>query len=292
MRTLLAAASEGTFDGAAAVLHVTPSAVSQRIKALEQRVGRVLVERSKPLRLTASGHTVARFARRLALLEHDTLAELGMPVAGEPVPLPVAVNADSLATWFPAALGRVPQEAGIRFELHREDEGHSTALLREGTVMAAVTSSPDPVAGCSVRRLGVLRYRAVAAPAFVARHLPGLPDAALREVLPDAPVILFDRRDQLQDAFVHRVAGVAAGPFRHLVPSSEGFRDAVLAGLGWGMVPERQAAAPLARGALVELAPGRPADVPLYWQQWRLDSPALNAAGRAVAEEAAVALGG
>lgn len=38
----------GSFDAAADRLHVTPSAVSQRIKALESRVGQVLVVRDKP----------------------------------------------------------------------------------------------------------------------------------------------------------------------------------------------------------------------------------------------------
>ncbi|MDI5967104.1 LysR family transcriptional regulator ArgP [Streptantibioticus silvisoli] len=291
VRTLLAAVDEGTFDAAATVLHVTPSAVSQRIKALEQRVGRVLLQRTKPLRLTDSGRTVARFARQLAWLERDTLAELGMTPAGEPSRVTIAVNADSLATWFLPALGRVPQDARICFELRREDQDHTTALLREGLVMAAVTSSPDPVAGCSVRRLGRMRYRAAAAPAFVARWLAGWPATPLGELLTGVPVVVWDRRDRLQDAFADAVTGgTGAGTLRHHVPTSEGFLDAVAAGLGWGMVPQAQAAGRLERGELVDLAPDRPVDVPLYWQQWRLDSPTLTAAARAVAEQAATTL--
>ncbi|POX46095.1 ArgP/LysG family DNA-binding transcriptional regulator [Streptomyces sp. Ru71] len=291
VRTLLAVVDEGTFDAAAAALHVTPSAVSQRVKALEQRTGRVLLQRTKPVRPTESGAVLVRLARQLARLERDAHAELGLSGAGEPVRVPVAVNADSLATWFLGALARLPEEARICCELRREDEDHTAALLREGVVMAAVTSSPDAVPGCSVRALGRMRYLPVAAPDFVARHLS---DAPLREALSEAPVIVFDRRDDFQDGFVRRLRGGRGGAstLRHHVPTSEGFAECVAGGLGWGMVPEAQAGPLLRAGRLVELAPEQAVDVPLYWQQWRLDSPALAMVADAVAATAARALRG
>lgn len=286
VRTLLAVVDEGTFDAAASALHVTPSAVSQRVKSLEQRTGRVLLMRTKPVRPTESGEVVIRFARQLARLERDARAELGMGAADGlgPVRLPMAVNADSLATWFLPALTRVPQDPPVCFELYREDEAHTTALLREGQVMAAVTSSPDPVAGCTVRALGLVRYLAVASPGFAARYLTGAPAQDLCE----APLIVFDRRDELQDAFVRGLTDGASGASRarHHVPTSEGFRDAVAAGLGWGLVPQTQADPLIRSGRLLELAPERPLDVPLYWQQWKLDSPALALVARVVAESA------
>ncbi|MFG2918727.1 LysR family transcriptional regulator ArgP [Kitasatospora sp. NPDC048298] len=288
VRTLLAVVDEGTFDAAAAALHVTPSAVSQRVKALEQRTGRVLLLRTKPVRLTESGEVVVRFARQLARLERDARAELGLAAEQGPARVPIAVNADSLATWFLPALTRVPQDPPICFELHREDEAHTTALLREGQVMAAVTSSPDPVAGCTARRLGLARYLAVATPEFAARQLTG----DLAEDLCHAPTVVFDRRDELQDEFVRSLTGgrSGAGRIRHLVPASDGFRDAVAAGFGWGLVPEPQAEPLLRSGRLVELAPARPMDVALYWQQWKLDSPALSTVAEVVATAAAEAL--
>lgn len=288
VRTLLAVVDEGTFDAAAAALHVTPSAISQRAKALEQRTGRVLLVRTKPVRPTESGEVVVRFARQLARLERDARAELGMSAEAGPTRVSVAVNADSLATWFLGALGRVPREPRISFELHREDESRTAQLLREGLVMAAVTSSPEPVAGCSVRALGRMRYLAAACPEFVERFLAG----PLRPALAAAPVVTFDRSDDHQDGFVRKLSRGAHGASaeRHAVPTSEGFVEAVAAGLGWGLVPEAQAGPLLAAGRLVELAPKRPLDVPLYWQQWKLDSPALAALTDAVLTTAAGAL--
>ena len=285
VRTLLAVADEGTFDAAAAALHVTPSAVSQRVKALEGRTGSVLVTRTKPVRLTEPGQVVVRFARRLAALERDARAELGMSGAGEPVRLPIAVNADSLATWFLPALARVSTDPPVSFELHREDQDHTTTLLRDGTVMAAVTSSATPVQGCSVRPLGGLRYLPAATPQFAARWFTG----SFAEDLTRAPVVVYDRRDDLQDAFARAVSGRDASTLRHYIPASESFAEAVTAGLGWGMVPSVQAEPRLRAGELVTLA-DRPIDVPLYWQQWKLDSPALSAVADAVAAEAADSL--
>jgi LysR family transcriptional regulator (chromosome initiation inhibitor) len=270
VRTLLAVVDAGTFDAAAAALHLTPSAVSQRIKALEQRTGRVLLMRTKPVQLTESGQVVVRFARQLAQLERDAQTELGLTTAGEPARLSIAVNADSLATWFLPALVGVPD---VCFELHREDEGHTTQLLREGLVMAAVTSTPDPVQGCSVRPLGSLRYLACAAPTLPVTSLP------------ETPVILFDRQDQLQDRFLG-----GASPFRHYMPSSTGYLGAVVSGMGWGLIPVSHALPHFAAGTLVNLAPDQHMDVPLFWQQWKLDSPALAAAAAAIVSTATATL--
>ncbi|MEQ0559947.1 LysR family transcriptional regulator ArgP [Amycolatopsis sp. NEAU-NG30] len=284
VKTLLAVVDEQSFDAAAARLHVTPSAVSQRVKALEQRTGRVLLLRTKPVSLTPSGKVIVRFARSLAQLEQDALTELGLGAATRT--LSIAVNADSLATWFLPVLAALPESLGICFDLQREDEGHTAELLREGLVMAAVTASPQPVQGCTSHRLGRMRYRAMASPAFVARWLAAGP---LPVQLPAAPVIVFDRKDEMQDRFLRALTRRRSFTLvRHYIPASESFTDAVAAGLGWGMVPEAQAAA---RGdALVDLAPDRPIDVPLYWQQWKLDSPALAAVADAVAQGAKAAL--
>ena len=287
VRTLLAVVDEGTFDAAAAALHVTPSAVSQRVKALEQRTGRVLLLRTKPVRPTESGAVLVRLARQVARLERDAYAELGLSgAADEPTRVSVAVNADSLATWFLDALTELPQEPRLCFELRREDEAHTAALLREGVVMAAVTSSPDPVPGCAVHFLGRMRYLPCAGPGFAERHLGG----PLREALAVAPVVVFDRRDDFQDGFARRFGHGGASTARHYVPTSEGFVEAVAAGLGWGMVPEPQAGPLLRSGRLVDFAPDRAMDVPLHWQQWKLDSPALAMVADAVTATARRAL--
>lgn len=200
LRALSAAVSEGTLDGAARVLHVTPSAISQRLKALETATGRVLLVRSKPVRVTPSGRAVLRLARQVELLAADTAAELDL-ADGDPgfVTLPVAVNADSLATWFLPALA--PLSGELCFQLYREDEDRTSELLREGAVVGAVTADAEPVAGCSIVALGAMRYRAMAAPAYAARWFP---DGPHPDAFAVAPIVSFDRDDQLQQRFLAR----------------------------------------------------------------------------------------
>ncbi|BEP14721.1 LysR family transcriptional regulator ArgP [Acidothermaceae bacterium B102] len=278
LQALAAAVSEGTFDAAARSLHLTPSAVSQRIKALETSVGRVLLTRSKPVRPTPAGETLLRLARQIAMLTADVARELGDE--GAQITLPLAINADSLATWVLPALATVG--APLVFDLHRDDEARTADLLRAGTVMAAVTSSSDPVPGCSVVRLGRMRYRARASSAFVQRWFT---DGVTPHALGVAPVVVFDRADRMQDRYLQRRSRRRLDPPRHHVPASSDFRDAVRLGLGWGMVPDLQTTPDL-----VELDPRGVIDVHLFWQQWRLHSAALEQVASAVRDAAAQAL--
>ncbi|WP_284974164.1 LysR family transcriptional regulator ArgP [Arthrobacter sp. efr-133-TYG-104] len=280
--------SEGTLDAAARVLHITPSAVSQRLKALEQSAGRVLLQRSNPAHATEAGEVVLRLARQVAQLEADAGRELGLSLDGAQVAVPIVVNADSLAVWFLKALAQVSDELNLTFDLHRDDEQYSTSLLRSGTVMAAVTSTPEAVQGCRVESLGVMRYRAVARPSFVERWFSEFPQGMDANVLNAAPAVDFDRKDTYQWAYVQalgRAKGAVVpegkGP-RHYVPATQDFADAIRLGLGWGLIPEAQCAPDIARGRLTELFPDRPFDVPLYWQRWKTASPVLDALSETV----------
>ncbi|GAA4674229.1 LysR family transcriptional regulator ArgP [Frondihabitans cladoniiphilus] len=280
--TLLALVEEGTFERAAARLHVTGSAVSQRVKAMEHAAGRVLVVRTTPVGLTEAGDVLLRHARQVALLEADTARALGGADGAGAVPMALAVNADSLATWFLPALAPVAADHDVVFELHREDQENTTSLLRSGTVLAAVTSTREAVQGCLTTPLGAMRYRAVCSPAFAARWRGVHPTGSGVSWLQAAPVVAFDRTDDLQDAFLRRhVAGSAGGP-RHHIPTSDDFARAIALGFGWGMLPELQCTDAIASGALVDVAPRSPVDVELHWQRWNLASPLLDAVTAAV----------
>ena len=292
LSALAAVVHEGSFDAAAQRLHVTPSAVSQRIKALEQQVGRVLVLRTRPCRPTDDGEVLVRLAGQMELLGRDAMAQLvptgGGSRAAAPSTrrLPVAVNDDSMSTWFPAAVADLPTD--VLLDLRREDQELSADLLRDGTVMAAVTADPRAVQGCRVRRLGAMRYLAVAAPD---RRDRWFADGLGAEVFATAPLLAFNREDGLQERFVASVVGRrTVTPHVHYVPSQSAFVGLVEAGLGWGMVPEVAASERIAAGALVEIRAGRHLDVPLYWQHWALRTPTLDDLTERVVRAAAKAL--
>ncbi|NLB47009.1 MAG: LysR family transcriptional regulator ArgP [Microbacteriaceae bacterium] len=289
LETFAAIVDAGSFEGAAKQLHITPSAISQRVRAMEQRVGTVLVARTRPVTVTSAGAVVLRAARQVQRIAADVAIELGTHGSGDDASLiPIVVNADSLATWFIPALARAARETGATFEVLRADETISTERLRSGAAMAALTAESKAVPGCTSTRIGVDRYHAVASPGFMAAHFAGGVDA---DTLAAAPMLEFDRHDAFQQRFIKRVTRAKISPARHYIPSSAEFALAIALGMGWGMLPEMQCSAGLADGSLVALG-DRPLLMPLYWQRWNLSSPVLDGLSRIIAEEAAVALPG
>jgi LysR family transcriptional regulator (chromosome initiation inhibitor) len=268
----------GSFDAAAAALRVTPSAISQRIRSLEDRTGSVLIDRGPPVRPTAQGLRLAAHLDQVRLLE-SSLAELS---PDKPV-LRLAVNADSLATWAMPALAATP---GL-LDLTIDDQDHALAWLRGGLVVAAITSHSRPVPGCDSLRLGAMRYRATASPDFVARHFP---DGVTTARLTLAPSLCFNSKDALQSRWVQLLTGKRLVLPMHRIPVSHAFADAARLGLGWGMNPEMLVRGDLAQGRLVDLAPDLPLDVPLYWQFSRITGPVLAPLTDAIKKAARAAL--
>jgi LysR family transcriptional regulator, chromosome initiation inhibitor len=314
LRALDAIATTGTFDAAAQLLGVTPSAISQRMRALETAVGQVLVRRGRPATLTAPGEVLVRHARHLALQHAEVLAELDLAESDVPE-LTLVITGDALTTWALPVLAQASSWA--RLEILREDQDHSIDLLRDGTAVAAITSVAAAVPGCRSTPLGRMRYRPMASPAFVERWFP---DGPTRAALAEAPVLVFDRKDDLQDRYLarhlrpsrgrgrsdaagsdRRAAGGDApaadllratplgGP-RHHVPASHEFLRAAELGMGWGMLPDLQSHDAEAAGRLVGFDDAASLTVPQYWQQWRLHSPTLDRVAAAVRETAAAHL--
>ena len=242
LHTLVVVVEEGTFEAAARRLNITASAVSQRIKAMEQAAGQVLLQRLNPVQPTDAGQVVLRYGRQLQLLDGDAARQLGGLVhsPGDTISLPLAVNGDTLSTWFFDALADFPASYNAVFDIHREDQEHTTSLLRSGAVMAAVTSTAEAVQGCTTAHLGIMRYRAVCSPGFDERWLGGV---RAFDRLEHAPVVNFDRKDDLQHQFFREMAGRDLHSPRHYIPTSDDFARAVVLGFGWGMLPEQQCAA-------------------------------------------------
>ena len=281
--------AEGSFDAAARRLSITPSAVSQRIKALEDRLGQVLVVRQAPCRPTSAGERLLRRVRPMQALEAEALGDfLPAELATSPVrSIAIAVNGDSLATWFVTALADLHAQHGYLFDVRVEDQDHTLDLLRDGSVLGAVTADPTPLQGCSVRPLGTMRYRAIASPAFTARYFGAGVDA---EAFARAPMVVFNRKDDLQWRFMRRITRASLAPPMHYLPSATGFVEAAARGLGWCLAPDSLIAHALAARSIVIVAPSRWLDVPLYWQHASVRSTTLDQIGKALRAAAAGAL--
>lgn len=283
LAALAAVHRRGSFDLAAAELHVTPSAISQRLKALEETAGTLLIRRAQPCTATPAGLRMIRHHDEVTLLERTLATDLPW-LSPRPATLRIAVNADSLATWVIPALAAT---TGFLFDLVIDDQEVSQDWLKRGEVAAAITSHPGPLQGCDTIPLGSLRYRATASPAYMARWMPEGVTAASLSI---APALNFSDKDRLQQIWVERQtdgrAKRAAFP-SHRLASSQAFVDGCLAGLGWGMNPEALVAPYLGSGQLVEVVHDTPLDVALHWQFSRLTAPALAALTKEIRAAAA-----
>lgn len=280
--TLLAIVDEGSFEDASAVLGISPSAVSQRIKALESQTGRVLLRRATPVTATDAGEILVQAARRMALVQAETDARLRERLAR--VPLEVAVNSDSLATWFRPVMWDIACQGSAALRIRIEDEARTLAMLRRGDVLGAVTRESTPVSGCESTFLGSVHYYAVATPELAERYRVDGGEVDWQTM----PLIMYGPNDQvLADAMKDRlIDSIQVRTRMSSVPSSEGYLEAVRAGLGWGLVVEQQAASLIESGELIRLDDRR-LDIPLYWQRWRLESELLEALTHSV-EDAAI----
>jgi LysR family transcriptional regulator (chromosome initiation inhibitor) len=272
---LAAVVREGSFERAARALNVTPSAVSQRIRLLEERIGCALVVRGVPCQPTETGRRLCQHMDRVRLMEQELHDALPNAAGNEErrVALPVAVNADSLATWFAPAIAAFAADAPVLIEVAVDDQDHTREWLRTGTVLAAVTASDQPGAGCNSRPLGRMRYVAAASPEFVARHFH---EGVNASSLARAPSLLFNTKDELQARWVRRHCRRHVELPRHVLPSSQAFVTAALVGMGWGMQARSLIAAQLDAGSLVELVPDTPLDVVLHWQYARAASRLID----------------
>lgn len=287
LAAIAAVVREGSFERAARALNVTPSAISQRVKQLEERLGSVLIIRGQPCVATDTGRRLCSHVEQVGLLEQELRGALPKLAPGgvhdNRVTLRVAVNADSLDTWFINAVSHFIAHEEAFIDVALDDQEHTVEWLRTGEVLAAVTAHAQPVQGCNSVSLGRLNYLAVASPGFVQRYFP---EGVSATALARAPSLRFNRKDQLQLQWVRRLCRRAVELPTHWFPATQAFTNASLAGIGWGMNPESLVREHLKSGALVELVPGRRLAVPLYWQHTRLQVPVLGRLTRAVVQAA------
>ncbi|MBM3371609.1 MAG: LysR family transcriptional regulator ArgP [Betaproteobacteria bacterium] len=275
--TVAAVIREGSFERAAHTLHVTASAVSQRIRQIEEQLGVILIVRGAPCMATDMGMRLCRHAETVAMLEHDLRVNLPHFVlhgkATTRSTLRVVVNADSLATWLMELIAAFAAKTDTLIDIAVDDQDQTEEWLRRGQAIAAVTSQSRPVQGFRARRLGQLNYVAVASPRFVARWFE---NGVTADALAQAPCLVFNHKDQLQERWASSVFRRNVALSAHRIPAPHAFLEAAIRDLGWGMHPRSLIEPSLLDGQLVEMLPGRGLDVVLYWQWSAIRAPLLD----------------
>src|ERR1700722_6834294 len=284
LRAVAAVVQTGGFEKAARVLNVTPSAISQRVKQLEERLGTVLIERGSPCVATEQGEWLCRHMDNVGMLEGELFEHLPMLVVAaerkQKTTLKNATNADSLGTWFVAAASKFAKDSHYLLNIAVDDQDHTAEWLRRGRVIAAVTSLEKPVQGGKRIKLGALRYHATASPGFMSRYFAHgvTPDA-----IGDAPALTFNQKDRLQSRWLSQTLGGDLPHPTHWLPSTQSFVEASLFGMGWGMNPIELVRDHLQAGRLVEVVPDTPLDVAIDWQINRFAADKLDGLTREIA---------
>ncbi|MFC4261005.1 LysR family transcriptional regulator ArgP [Marinobacter lacisalsi] len=264
LEALSAVVEHGGFERAGDAMGISQSAVSQRLRSLEVRIGQPVLIRSPVPHATPAGQRLLNHVQQVRLLERD-LAQSIPTLVETASRLRIALNADSLATWWADAISTFCQQEGVLLDLVIEDQDIGLQKMREGDVAACLCSSPQPVAGARCVPLGTMVYLPLATDDYQARYFPEGPTP---ESFRHAPVIVFGPNDQLQHRFLAQWGYHGRFPY-HLCPSSEGFVRLAVSGMGYGMIPEIQARRELESGVLSRIVPDGQLDVPLYWHFWR-----------------------
>lgn len=290
LEALVAVVEHGSFGAAAQALSLTLAAVSLRIKALEDTLGQRLLVRGKQVRATPAGQSLLAHVKKVRMMEADLLGGLlGTSVrkAQRWQSLSVAVNADSVASWFLPGVAPLLLKHHLLLEILIDDQDHTHDALKSGDVIGCVSTLAEPMRGCVAEPLGTMRYCCVATPAVVKRCQTPSGAVSPHKMLAQ-PAVIFNRKDALQDAFLAQHFGLQQPHYpRHFAPAVEAFETAIELGLGWGMVPEQHLAQRAALQAdpaqtLQELLPDATVDVALYWQHWAREAPSAQRLTEAV----------
>lgn len=292
LEAFAAVIAEGGFERAGEALGLTQSAVSQRVRQLEELAGTILVIRENPPRPSPAGERLLRHFIQTRDLETAALAEARSSPGEGFQRLTIAVNADSLSTWFLEATlpfwQRHAGSHGALFDLRVDDQERTLRFLKSGEASACLSSMEKSITGCTATRLGAMEYRLCAAPRYAERWFP---DGFTAEAAAGAPVIHYNRDDDLQREALRRCFGEAAPePPAYYLPSTERIFRVVAQGVGYCMIPLVQAAEQLRNGGLVELCPSGRVKVDLYWHRWTLAPALLDELGAELIEQAALLL--
>ena len=269
----------GGFDKGAQALSLTQSAVSQKIKRLEQSVGGPVLVRTKPLRPTPLGNELLAHIQKVSVLEEALNIQSGLTASA--APLSVAVNNDVLATWFSQVLAMFSDTRANPVHIVNADQTQTRDILQQGRVMACISQTGTPVTGGQSLRLGTMKYQLYASPRFIERYLSKGIDA---EAVMQTPGLLYDEYDVTLLTDYQRECLNMAPSFTtcHWYPSSHGFVKMALDGVVWALLPTLQVTQEVNEGSLVSLFPDKELGVPLFWHWITLDSAALSDLTKAV----------
>lgn len=278
LRLLDLIVKEQGFEKASNKLGITQSAVSQRIKQLENEFGELLVTRTVPPKPTELGQKLLKLLSHVRLIEHDIFDNGGVNIET----IPISINADSLATWFLPAVHEILTDPSLRLNINVEDETYTLNNLLSGNVVGAVSTHPKPIINGKCDYIGSLDYVFVASPKFAQTFFP---HGVNRESLLKAPVLAFSAEMDQHNLFLQEYYGISPGNLiSHIVPSSEAYISLLLQDAACTMISRQQIAKELANGSIINLEPKLVQHKKLYWHRYNLESDSIQRLTKCIVE--------
>lgn len=274
LEALEAVITLGNFERASSALFISQSAVSQRIKQLEKYLAQPVLVREQPPKPTVVGKKLLGLYHRVQLLENELVPELTNNQIDKPLPISIATNADSLATWLLPSLENVLTARNIELKLAVLNEKRAIEKLKSGEVTGAISLESRPIPGCQADYLGRVDYVCVASPEFFTRHfITGVNIESLKA----APGVAYDQHDNQHQHFLRKHFNLLPEDVRiHRVASSEAFVTMAVKGMAYCLIPRFQIEEELQTGQLVDILPGFLSSYRIYWHHWQLESGVLE----------------
>lgn len=270
------------FESAANKLCITQSAVTQRIKTLEKYYGEPLLVRSSPPKPTPLGEQLIAHYKRVLILEDSLNTEHSN---NKPKgTLSIALNRDSLETWFLKNLQQIDIMDNITLNIIADDQEKTLAYLRQGMVSACLATSKTPITGGVAHYLGDMAYHLVCSPDYAQRYFYSRKQS---EWFRDSVALQFDNNDHLHQKYLDKYFSNHDVEINyHVIPSVYGFKSYALQGYGYGLIPKIDIEPELQNKTLIDLLPNQTWRIPLYWHHWELESEIYQQFNRSLIQEA------
>ena len=139
-------ADSGSLTAAAKRLHVSQSAVSQRLRSLQARMNVTLIERRDGLmRLTAAGHRVLAASKLVAEELRATMSDIRKLTGQSDEQLRIATQCYTCYRWLPFVIKRMRNDYPLlSVDVVPEATDTPYDALRENRIDVALVSNPDP----------------------------------------------------------------------------------------------------------------------------------------------------
>jgi DNA-binding transcriptional LysR family regulator len=246
LETFLWVTKLGSFNGAAARLHTTQPAISQRISQLERQLGARLLSRdSHPIMPTPAGRQLLVYAERLLGLRAemiDTFSDRST-IGGI---IRIGVSETLVHTWLPRFIKTVKDRyPALLLEFEVDISPSLRARLSAQEIDLAFLLGPLTESEVSTRMLCTYPVVFVASPAL------GIPDPATISDLASMPIITFPRKTQPYEVLKSLFRGNdLAGANLNTSASLATVRHLALEGLGIAVIPRVIVKQDLAAGTL------------------------------------------